>query len=180
MPPWRLRASSTWFSNFQWLDENTNLPWMDPMLNIYFQFSKLENRSRIVEPWCSFFPEFSGWPAFSALEQRTFSVNLSELNWTWIASLFSTCFKHKLSSLDNEKLGIGVKCSMLWGRWTSEFAPLNNRYNIVKPQPKRLKWWNDEMIILILLYQTSQYPQCTNQICPYQAQCRHVMWGACV
>ena len=70
-----LRASSTWFLNFQWLDENTNLHWMNGhLVNIYSQFSKLENKSRIcrVQSRCSFyFSEFSGWPAFSDVKRAS-------------------------------------------------------------------------------------------------------------
>ena len=100
------RASSTWFLNFQWLDENTNLHWMDEhLVNIYSQFSKLENKSRIcrVQSQSSFIsPNFPADLPSQMLSGRAFSGNLSELNWTWIGSLSTTCLKHKLS-LDSEK-----------------------------------------------------------------------------
>ena len=102
---------SSWFLNFQWLDENTNLHWMDGhLVNIYSQFSKLDNKSRIcrVGTRCSFyFSEFSGWPAFSDVERASIfgkfigiKLDVNRL------SLCSTCLKHKLS-LDTEKAGNG-------------------------------------------------------------------------
>ena len=47
-------------------------------------------------------PNFPADLPSQMLSGRAFSGNLSELNWTWIGSLSSTCLKHKLS-LDNEK-----------------------------------------------------------------------------
>ena len=84
--------------------------WLGHLVNIYSQFTKLENKSRICrfESRCSFyFSEFSGWPAFSDVERASIfgkfigiKLDVNRLSHS------STCLKHKLL-LDNEKAGNG-------------------------------------------------------------------------